>query len=210
MDTKDLIERIYPPYADEIREAVAVADCHCREAFARLGRQPEETTSLEDCALLYLLIRHFGCRNVFESGTFVGTSAIVMDEAVKKNGGHVLTCDVADNRALPKRIKFVHAPGHQAIKLANKVDFAFFDWTPNLRAIVRLWLKSSRHVILATHDFCFLYTGKGDVTVRRLREFFDRRGHWFLPEGAPYTMPDSMQINKCTAFFVPHRLLAAV
>ena len=51
--------------------------------FSSKGLTGENTTSLEDCLMLYLLIRHYNCRNVFEIGTNVGATAAVMNEAVK-------------------------------------------------------------------------------------------------------------------------------
>src|SRR5262245_37231653 len=98
LTTQELVDST--PYAAELPDATAVFKRHCAHVRTR-GLVGSYSTSLEDCLLLYLLIRHFGRRAVFEVGTFIGTTAVVMNAAVKRNGGTCITCDPDDHGCLP-------------------------------------------------------------------------------------------------------------
>jgi len=109
--------------------------------FTSKGLSGESSTSLEDCLMLYLLIRHFDRRGVFEIGTNVGTTAVVMNEAVKRNGGTCTTCDPIDYGALlaDSGLRFINARSDAALSLiraeARTIDFAFFDWVPDWQTL---------------------------------------------------------------------------
>lgn len=94
--TADIGEQIardlYRRFGHEIPAAFDLTDGHCK-TFMRTGLVTGGTTSLEDCMLLYLLVRGYGCKHVFEIGTYIGTSTVAMNEAVRRNGGICTTSD---------------------------------------------------------------------------------------------------------------------
>jgi hypothetical protein len=70
-------------HLSELPDAADTWRRHCA-FYASKGLSGENTTSLEDCIMLYLLVRDFDRRCVFEIGTNVGNTATVMNDAVKK------------------------------------------------------------------------------------------------------------------------------
>src|SRR5664280_2720438 len=93
----------------ELRRACDVFRTH-EVHFHGRGYTGENSTSLEDCLMLYSLIRHFDRRSVFEVGTNIGTSAVVMSAAVQQNGGNCITCDPIDYGCLLPDycVRFMH------------------------------------------------------------------------------------------------------
>jgi hypothetical protein len=171
---------------------------------------------MEDCLLLYLLIRRFERRFAFEIGTYVGTTSVCMNEAVRHNGGVLTTCDPIDYAALSpwSGIRFIRGNGSAALALlhdeGHRIDFAFIDWTPDEATMRRLNEMCTEDAVLAVHDY-----GpdlKGKTTVEMLENFYVHAtaGRWFLPDAAPVTFSDGMRVNYCTAFFIPYHLLGSV
>jgi hypothetical protein len=175
------------------------------------GLTGENSTSLEDCFMLYLLIRHFDRRCVFEIGTNVGTTSVIMNEAVRKNGGTCITCDPVDYGALPpdSGIRFIHAQSDAALALLETerrtIDFAFFDWIPDKRTLTLANELFDPSAIIAVHDYKL--DPKGEAIVDVINLHYRPRGRWFFPETAPIQLTCEIRVNICTAFFVPNQLL---
>ena len=208
-----LIREIYPPLAGEIRSAVDLANRHS-EGPLTSGIVSGGSSSMEDCAFLYLLIRHFGRRHAFEVGTYIGTTAVAMNEAARANGGWMTTSDVVDYGFIPpwSGIRFMHMPASIALATLSAerhpVDFAFFDWVPDESTIAQIDKIFTDDAILAVHD-CHPSDPKGDAIVRLLQDTYcaKRDGVWLFPAAAPFRMDDGMTINQCTAAFIPSALV---
>ncbi len=179
--------------------------------FTSKGLSGESSTSLEDCLMLYLLIRHFDRRSVFEIGTNVGTTAVIMNEAVKQNGGMCTTCDPIDYGAIPpdSGIRFINAPADAALAHIKEdgpaIDFAFLDWVPDWKTLRLANDLFDKDAILAVHDYGL--DPKGEAVVDLLNLHYRPRGRWFFPEAAPIALAGGARVNICTAFFVPNQLL---
>jgi caffeoyl-CoA O-methyltransferase len=65
------------------------------ETRERLGRRAQMQVTADEGALLALLVRLTGARNVVEVGTFTGYSALAMARALPA-GGRLLCCDVSE------------------------------------------------------------------------------------------------------------------
>jgi predicted O-methyltransferase YrrM len=215
LNAQPFIEQIYPPLADELRTAMLAVAEHTVDAFSRLGRPIEQTTGVNDCALLYLLARHFGCRSALEAGTFIGASTKALSQAVSRNGGSVLTCDVVDwstaVAGLPG-VRFMHADCAAAVRrhAGAPFDLVFFDCVPNRETMQSVRAATRPDAILATHDYLpgfwprrWSVRSKGRDTVGVVERWYGRPGRWFLPGATPYDMGDGTWINGCTAFFIP-------
>ena len=161
--------------------------------------------------MLYLLIRHFDRRGVFEIGTNVGTTAVVMNEAVKRNGGTCTTCDPIDYGALlaDSGLRFINARSDAALSLiraeARTIDFAFFDWVPDWQTLQLANEVFDPTAILAVHDYGS--NPKGEAIIDVLNLHYRPRGRWFFPERSPIHLVGDVRVNICTAFFVPNQLL---
>lgn len=122
------------------------------------------TINLVDAKILFNLIRKFSPAiiNVFELGTWFGTSAGIMASA--GNGiATVHTCDRKDwfvlydsDLVCEELIKFYHKESNKALKriktLGIKFDFAFIDGSLRNKDAVMLF-RSMRRKIFAFHDF---------------------------------------------------------
>jgi predicted O-methyltransferase YrrM len=207
-DTQKLITAIYPAFTSEIAAMAEVVNAHVT-ACRQKGFSGENSTSMEDCCLLYLLIRQFRRRMAFELGTFIGTTAIAMNEALKRSGATLTTCDPQNCRTIPETagIRFINAVGTVALRALREegscVDFAFIDWLPDQDTFDLLSQVSTRDLIIAVHDY--IPQMKGKLLVDALQE--RPAGRWFFPDSEPVTFPDGARINACTAFFIPNELL---
>jgi len=215
MQTRELIERIYPPFAAEVRAAIEVSSRHANETLARLGLA-SDTTSNDDCAFLYLLIRHFRRRHIFEVGTYIGTSALAMWQAAQRNGGGVTTCDPIDYGTVPAAngLRFLQGLASRVLlQLCDPIDFVFFDAVPDAETLRALSPLIGPDTIIATHDYLpgvrprrWSLRSKGAATLVAFERARRVPGRWFLPEAC--TMPDGLPVNQCTAVFLPESALA--
>ena len=96
-----LIHAMWHRFATELPAITALATRHRETFFARGLTAAGGSTSSEDCLLLYLMIRQFERRMGFEIGTYIGTTAVCMNEALRRNGGVLTTSDPIDYAALP-------------------------------------------------------------------------------------------------------------
>jgi hypothetical protein len=208
---RDLIAAMCDRFGDETPAVFELAESHCA-GFLQQGLIPVEqlyTTSPEDCAFLYLLIRQFNRRSAFEVGTYIGRSAVCMNEAVRRNGGTLTTCDPVNYGALPpwSGIRFIQGPARSAVALlaAERVmlDFCFFDWPPDDATLACLKGCLTDDAIFAVHDFGSDPKGQ---------QVIDALGRAGLCDGRSWLLPEVQQgrtvggINYCTAACLPRAL----
>lgn len=207
-----LTRAMYNALRNEIRRVQNLTNAHS-EDIQRAGTVSGGTTSTEDCLLLYLLIRHFNRKHVFEIGAYIGTSAVCMNEAVRKNDGILSTSDPVNYGAIPpySGIRFMHGRSSNALQILHQerrqVDFCFMDWMPDAETLEYANKVFAPDTIIAVHDYN--PNDKGEQIVSVLIESYCKThpGVWFYPTGAPWRMADGNGINICTAFFVPYSLL---
>jgi hypothetical protein len=216
-----LIRAMWDYFAEEAREAIRLCKQHIGTYTARclLPSDQITTTSIEDCAFLYLLIRHFKRRHVFELGTNIGTSAVCMNAAVRRNGGVLTTSDPLDYDGLPpwSGIRFIKGPAKLALYAlmceGHRPDFYFFDWPADAETYDLLARVLSEDAILATHDYYVAdpegaYPKGHEVVAAIERAGLNRGRTWLFPSRAPDVMSDGTRINHCTAVCIPTGLLA--
>lgn len=215
--TGEVIRAMWKPFVDEIRDVPALAVRHCQSLRITSVIRPEclESISAEDCNLLYLLIRHFNRQHVFEIGTYIGTSAVCMNAAVRRNGGVLTTCDPFDYAGIPpwSGIRFMQQPADLALHTlkaeGHRIDFYFIDWLPDAAAVGLLRETATDDAIFAVHDCTS--SAKGHCVLDALEAAALCRGkRWFMPNATPEIMEDGAHINICTAFCVPDALIPQV
>lgn len=135
------------------------------------------TISVPDARLLYILVRALKPKTIFEIGTWIGTSAMVMAEAVRANhnGGHVYTCDANSYYSLDSSyddvITTIHAYSDQALQElpdGREIDFVFADGELTFATIKILKRKLANTAVISTHDF-LLPAEKGVLNLVRMQ-----------------------------------------
>lgn len=201
--------------ADEVREVIAFGERYVVDYIRARNADPEQvfTTSREDCALLYLLIRHFDRKRVFEIGTGIGTSAACMYEALRRNGGELVSSDPVDQGAWTNSGLLFHGSATDALRLLRhddyRPDFCFIDWPPDRDGLRLLGDALSADCIIAVHDHNDCDPKGREVVAALQAAKICWRGRWFLPSADPDVMPDGTRINNCTAFWLSETLLRA-
>jgi len=210
-ESDDLIAGLIPGYASELHAVCQVLVRH-EAHFKSMGLSADQSTSTEDCLLLFLLARHFRRRAIFEVGTYVGMTAVALNEAAERNGGHCTTCDPVDRRALPpgRGIRFFHGKAAKALRQLQRsqtaIDFVFFDWPPNGAALNLANSVFTQDTILAVHDYGNDRKGFDVVDALSARYAHITKGRWYLPSGKPVVVADAPGVNICTAFWLPYSL----
>jgi len=213
INSNDVVRAIATPLIDELLAVRETLISHCKNA-QRKGLSLDNSTCYEDCLLLYSLIRRFDRKHAFEVGTYIGTTAIAMNTAARKNGGVFTTCDPVNFNALPPwdGIRFINAGSSIALRMlheeARLIDFVFLDWVPD-DASVDLMLKTcTDDTIIAIHDYV-PSDPKGAQAVAAINSsaFGQRNGNWFVPDEKPCDIGSSLAINAGTAFFIPVHLM---
>jgi len=132
---------------------------------------------IEDFKILYLLVRTFKPKVVFEIGTWIGTSAMVIAEAMKKNDndGKLYTCDINDYYTLGSRyddqIIRINKMSDEAITEIPKseiIDFVFADGELTFATIKLLRSRINTQSIIATHDY-LMPAEKGVLNLVRMQ-----------------------------------------
>jgi predicted O-methyltransferase YrrM len=219
-DTRDLLGQIHESAGAGLEGALARTLSHARR-FLDSGIVTGGTTSMEDCALLYLLIGYFKPRCIFEIGTFIGTTAMAMNEAAKMIGATVTTCDPVDYNAFARdsEIRFINLPcldALESLRHDGPIDFCFMDWVPDISTIELANQLFSKDAIIAVHDYYPPNKGhpeeKGSKIVECLNDHYINTplGQWHFPTDPPFIAPIGGQINVATAFFLPHNLVEKV
>lgn len=201
---------IYAEKNDELWHDIAITQKHSENQIRRGLAGVENTTSMEDCALLWLLVRHFDRKHVFEIGTFIATTAMAMNLAVRRNGGILTTSDPVDYDAVPpySGMRFLRGPSSIALRVLRQesrpVDFCFVDWIPDAETLTLMGELCTDDTVIAVHDYGS--DPKGEMVVKTLEATWCKAhdGRWFMP--GPITMGDGKTVNRCTAFFLPTTL----
>lgn len=208
----ELVRQIAPPLAAELNSIQNKVNAHC-ETIMRKGLTTDNSTSAEDCLMLYALARHFGCKQGFEVGAYIGTTAIAINDAIRRNGGVFTTCDPINYNAIPPwdGIRFIHAGSSIALRILyeeeSTLDFVFLDWVPDKWTLELLPKTCNGEAIIAVHDFT-PNNPKGAEAVHALRAEFGghRSGTWFVPDEKPCDTGHGIKLNANTAFFIPSHL----
>lgn len=120
------------------------------------------TINLDDVVILYLLVRTFKPKVIFEIGTWIGTSAMIMAEAVRANNNEavIYTCDFNSYYLLDESYKDIVLPVNAYSDMAleqipgdKKIDLVFADGELTYETIKKLKPKLNTDAIISTHDF---------------------------------------------------------
>jgi len=115
-----------------------------------------------DAEVLYFLIRKFKPKIVFEIGTWVGTSAMVMAEAIRRNdnGGKIYTCDINNYFLLGEEYSDIITAiteysdvAIDKIPAEEKIDFVFTDGELTFKTLRNLIERLNPDALIVTHDF---------------------------------------------------------
>jgi len=135
------------------------------------------TINVADVEVLYLLVRHLKPKVIFEIGTWIGTSALIMAEAIRKNnnGGIIYTCDANSYYSLSDDYDDVIKPINAFSDVAldelprnTKIDMVFADGELTFKTIQKLKNKLETKSIIATHDYV-LPDDKGVLNAVRMQ-----------------------------------------
>jgi len=133
--------------------------------------------SIYDARLLYILVRTLKPKVIFEIGTWIGTSAMMMAEAMRKNdnGGKIYTCDINTFYSVDDSYADIITPintfSDRAIDQIPKdamLDFIFIDGELTFKTIAKLKPKLSSEAVITTHDF-ILPAEKGVLNFVRMQ-----------------------------------------
>jgi len=209
LQTRELVQHLFGRYGGGLVEKLVEIRDHNVTSRARHGL-PGGSTGNPDCAFLYLLVKAFQRRSIFEVGTYVGTSAVAMTLA----GGHVVTCDPEDYGCLPPGIRFMHMPDDEALRVLRRegasIDMVFADWVPSADAFSLINELSTPDFIFTAHDYG--PGDKGEVCFHLMSEKYRRANEctWILPEVEPVEVIPGLLIEQTTAALIPNRLLASL
>jgi predicted O-methyltransferase YrrM len=185
---KELLLKLELEYSEELKTQIPLLE----ERIDRLRIQATEkmpdirrasdgktagTISYADMKVLYLLVRHFKPKAIFEIGTWIGTSAMVMAEAIKlnNNSGIVYTCDDSDAyleideyRDTIVKITAYSDKALDQLPSGTKIDFIFADGEFTFATIKKIEGRLSTDAIITTHDYV-LPAEKGVINYLRLQ-----------------------------------------
>lgn len=226
MNHRDFVLHLWNIYKDELTERLAefqekhhtLITTSIKAAKNEDGSKAGGSTGLPDCLYLYLLIRHFKPKTIFEIGTWIGTSGMFMAEALKKNaegngegsrGGHIYTCDINNAYALSNeydqfitRMNVMSDEALAELPHELKVDFMFADGELTPATIKELTKRVHTNTVLATHDFK-LPGEKGVRNLVKLQRAFANRYKYVLP--TKKKVHTIAQINSSVGLLVPQQ-----
>jgi hypothetical protein len=170
--SQDLISKMYENFGSEVVELSSTLETKINDLRTRgVGLYPDiriasdgktaGTISTDDFAILHLLIRTFKPQAVFEVGTWLGTSAMVMADAMHMNGsGHIYTCDQNSYYALDESYdeQITRLIGFSDVVVNQlptdcKVDMIFADGELTFNTLKALAPHMSDNTIIVTHDY---------------------------------------------------------
>lgn len=196
-------------------------------------RIQERSTSLPDCLFLWLLVREYQPRTIFEIGTFVGTTAAFMAEASGLQA-QIHTCDKARvYRQTPRYEGIIEpmpgqhsAPASRTLrKQGLRPDLVFADGRIDWRTARNIAAMMHGSSVFATHDY--VAGDKGEHNLRRMERRLRNRGYRALTPTADvyatgYDVGEGLRsqeearrssaseglggINACTALLLPGSL----
>lgn len=216
---KDELEEILPGLQQK-RDALAISNSPKLSGIRKEILNGQITgsiaglTPLSDALYLYLLVREYKPQNIFEIGTWVGTSALFMAEAFKKNGGgHIYTCDTNQYYILSDEYAdlVTYIPGHSDTALEElkvkgvRFDFVFIDGNVSKNTTKLLAATTHSNTVFAMHDFV-LPDDKGVQAFLRLPQ----KGDYAFVSPQPHTeQSQNIIINKMIALFLPTNKLGS-
>lgn len=213
--TARLVKRLFEAYKDELIPRLPTIRNYNLTSRAKHGLAGGSTGN-PDCGFLYLLVRAFHRKSIFEIGTYVGTSAITMGAAARANGGKLVTCDPENYACLPEAendvIRYLQMDHEQALSTLKKervqIDFVFADWQPSLASINLINELASQDLIFTAHDYVLPHD-KGVVAFELMSQHYRRANEctWFLPDEQPIQVSSDIQLQQCTAAMIPNILL---
>jgi hypothetical protein len=207
LSMRDLVELLYRRHGHEVRSVIERVTEHSAVELAR-HKLDGGTSSSADCVFLYLLIRAFSRRNIFEIGTYIGTTAVAMGIAARATGGVVATCDPKNYTSIPSDLPIEFLRGRCAKVLKHRacaIDMVFADWIPNNSTMARLNALATPDLIFTCHDYDPINQhDKGNDSVRQFQRTYRHinSGYWFYPE-SDYIVVDGVGVQLCTAAFLP-------
>lgn len=137
------------------------------------------TITLQDAVILYTLVSHYSPGVIFEIGTWIGTSASVMADALlqSKNAGHIYSCDIRDLSCIPEKYSATITTLHgysqdvlDAVPRNTPIDIVFTDGECNFVTLQKLRTRLAPRHLFITHDFT-LPAEKGVLNYLRLQLF---------------------------------------
>lgn len=185
---KDLLPKLEAEYTHELNTQIPLLQkkidalrTRATEVMPDIRRAADGkaagTITYADMKVLYLLVRHFKPKTIFEIGTWIGTSAMVMAEAIRQNGngGMIYTCDTADCY-LPEEpyqgsIRKITAMSDSALSelpADAPIDFIFADGEFTFKTIENLRDRLAPNALITTHDYV-LPAEKGVINYLRLQ-----------------------------------------
>jgi len=187
--------------------------------------RPRGSAEFQDCLYLYLLVREYKPKVIFEVGTWIGTSAIFMAEALKRNGqGKIYTCDINDVSCIPEEYDrlITRMYGHsddilaQLIREGVVIDFVFADGEMTTTNVNQLKQLLSAKAVFTTHDFRLPAPTKGVAHFLLMKNHFNSASEfcWLLPkilgekgskEGG-YDVGLPSRIDRSVAVMIPKSL----
>lgn len=213
--TSRLVKRLFEAYKDELIPRLPEIWEHNVTSRAKHGLEGGSTGN-PDCGFLFLLVKAFHRKSIFEIGTYVGTSAVAMASAARSNGGRLVTCDPENYACLPESesdvIRYLQMDHEQALLTLKRdqvqIDFVFADWQPSPGSIDLINELASDDLIFAAHDYV-LPRDKGVVAFELMSKHYQRVHEctWFLPDEQPIQVSADIQLQQCTAVMIPDRLL---
>jgi hypothetical protein len=209
MQTREFVTRLYERHGQGLVEKLSAIRSHNITSRARCGLAGGSTGN-PDCGFLYLLVKAFARRSIFEIGTYVGTSSVAMTMA----GGHVTTCDPDDYGCLPPGIRFLNMIDSNALRVLRRegatVDMVFADAPVSVEAIALLNKIGSNDMIFTAHDYA--PGDKGEVCFRLVSKHYRRakESTWFLPETEPVEVARGLLLERAIAAMIPNRLIGAL
>jgi hypothetical protein len=209
VQTRQFVTRLYARHGQGLVEKLSAIGYHNVASRARRGLAGGSTGN-PDCGFLYLLVKAFARRSIFEIGTYVGTSAVAMTMA----GGHVTTCDPKDYGCLPPGIRFLNMKDTDALRVLRRegatVDMVFADAVVSLDAIALLNKIGSEDMIFTAHDYA--PGDKGEICVRLMSKHYCRAAGstWFLPDAEPIKVAPGLLVERATAAMIPNQLMAVL
>lgn len=212
MRKADFVKSLYDRYGDGLAERLALVREHNVTSRGKHGLEGGSTGN-PDCGFLYLLVRAFRRRIIFEIGTYVGSSAVAMNMAAGGHGGSVTTCDPEDYGCLPPEsgIRFLNMASADALRLLKaegaRIDFVFADWLPCDESIAHFNEMATDDMIFTAHDY--LPGDKGEAAVEAMSRRYARAatGTWIFPDPKPVEVAPGLLIQQATAALIPNRLL---
>ena len=130
--------------------------------FKKVGKSAS-WASLEDCLMVYAMVRYYKPKTIVEIGTYIGTITRVMSIAMahnkSKKPGAILTCD-KNNVYAPIggdkfRVFYSNEMSTSFLKKVKKgtIDFCFIDGGFKDKDNKRLKKLYKNKVVFATHDY---------------------------------------------------------